>query len=210
MAAARSPEDGTLSVPGGKRSTETAEAAGGPWRARPRLDAALGRLLGRWSGRAPGGETGRAAPAASAPAPILMGSPLAERRPILTVLWGLAPDIRLAVVDRIMASSPADLLPVFVLDTTDFEPLRHRRALFEHLPPAADRRARWPGPDWDLYTARRFVLLCWKWQPLRVVAFGAAAHAQLAAWRGSPLLPTEVQDLLAAEPDAAAGDDAGS
>ena len=161
------------------------------------LEGALGSLLGRRPGRPAEDQPSAALP----PAPVLAGSPLAERRPILAVLWGLGDDSRLVVVDRIMAAAPLDVLPVFVLDTTNFEPLRHRRALFEHLPPAAERAARWPGLDWELYTARRFTLLCWKWQPLRVVGFGAAAHAQLAAWRRSPLLPPEVQGIVAAEPD---------
>lgn len=176
---------------------------GGAGRSRPRLESALGGLLGRRP--APAEEEPGPAPL---PAPILAGSPLAERRPILTVLWGLGDDSRLVVVDRIMAATPPDVLPVFVLDSTTFEPLRHRRALFEHLPPAAQRAARWPGLDWELYTARRFTLLCWKWQPLRVVGFGPVAHAQLAAWRSSPLLPPEVRAIVAAEPDAAPGTEA--
>ena len=62
--------------------------------------------------------------------------------------------------------------------------------------PAACRSSICPPPGraaegyadlpWDVYRLRRLAILRRKYQPLRIIAFGAEAHALLAAWRASP------------------------
>lgn len=161
----------------------------------------LARRLGAILPRAGAARPGRPATADGEPAPadwILSGAKQhAGKRAVLAVLFGLPPEEQASLVTRLMTREPiAGSIPVFVTDHSAFEPFRAHRALFEYLPQV--RRADDPAAegDWELYAARRFALLCDKWQPLRVVAFGPAAARRLARWSGSPHLGRELQALL--------------
>jgi hypothetical protein len=52
--------------------------------------------------------------------------------------------------------------------------------------------------DHELYAARRFALLCDKWKPSRIVAFGPAAAHHLGLWRWSPHVSPQVRELIQA------------
>jgi hypothetical protein len=184
-----------------------------------RLVVRASRLAGRFGAILPrAGEQGAVHPAAATaagPAPgswLLSGSKQhAGKRAVLAVLFGLPPEEQASLVARLTTREAAPgTFPVFVTDDSAFEPFRAHRALFEYLPQArrADDPAR--GRDWELYAARRFALLCDKWQPLRVVAFGPAAARQLARWSGSPHLSGEMQALLRDATTGTAAEAAGS
>ena len=98
----------------------------------------------------------------------------------MAVVVGLDP----AHLDQVVPTVMRDprTLPVFLTDFDGFDVFRSHRAVFEYLPPArAD-----DDLDWPLYRLRRLALLRRKWQPLRIIAFGAAAADLVAQWRDSP------------------------
>ena len=113
-------------------------------------------------------------------------------------VFGLGPAELERVVDLVSGGlSPAGtVVPVFLTDSGAFEVFRARRAVFEYLPPP-DQRARFaPDLDWDLYVLRRLVLLRRKWRPVRVIAFGPAARAVLAAWRECRFEDEDIRALI--------------
>lgn len=114
----------------------------------------------------------------------------------MVLLFGLTVEQQEVIVSRLLHDQlPSGVAPLFVTDGTEFGPFRTHRAYFERLPlRARPGAARWR--DQELYAARRFGLLCDKWKPLRVVAFGAAAAQQLEVWRTSPHVAPAVRDLL--------------
>lgn len=120
-----------------------------------------------------------------------------EARAVLVAVFGLDPDEIDAVVAKLVAAAPGDgsLVQVFLTDASAFDAFRSRGVPFEYLPPAPTDGTGRPR-DWDVYRARRFALLCEKWQPLEVIALGPAAMAQVAAWGASPHLPDAVRRLL--------------
>jgi hypothetical protein len=126
-----------------------------------------------------------------------------DTRAVLVALFGLDAGERETVVARLLTAigeTAPPLLPVFLTDDSDFTALRRHQARFEYLPLRAAERGQGPPRDWPLYLARRFALICAKWQPLQVVAFGAHAARQLAEWRSSPQLPDTAKDLLVVPP----------
>ena len=129
----------------------------------------------------------------------------AERRAVLIVVFGLSPDERQAVVTRLgERPAAAGIVPVYVTDSTDFEPFREAHAYFEHLPLRRGGRADGGRRDTALYAARRFQLLCDKWKPIRIVGFGPAAARWLATEAGGRRLPEEIRALIAANDEAPA------
>lgn len=192
-----------------RRLDEIARDLTKPQARRPGVPQRIGALARRLAGRLgailrPAGEARSDPPAAAAtagPAPaswLLSGAKQhAGKRAVLAVLFGLPSQEQAALVARLMTREAAPgTLPVFVTDSSAFEPFRAHRALFEYLPQARSTDDPAAGRDWELYAARRFALLCDKWQPLRVVAFGPAAARQLARWSVSPHLGPELQALL--------------
>lgn len=168
-----------------------------------RLRALLGSLRGLAARLRPNVSSLELPPAPPAPPVswiLLGGRATSGARAVLVVLFGLPPSDQEAVIARVLASAASGeppVVPVFLTDDSDFTVLRRHRALFEYLPfPPADRPGAGPR-DWPLYLARRFALLCAKWQPVQVVAFGPAAARQLALWRTSPHLPDAAKELLA-------------
>ena len=128
--------------------------------------------------------------------------PGGTERVVMVLLLGLTVEQQQVIVARLLVDEqlPLGVAPVFVTSETEFEPFRAHRAYFERLSLApANRTAEWR--DHELYAARRFTLLCDKWKPLRVVAFGAAAAQQLGAWRVSPHVAPAIRELLG-EPEA--------
>lgn len=144
------------------------------------------------------------APAAQALDWILSGPRTTpDTRAVLVALFGLDAGERETVVARILAATAErmpPLLPVFLTDDSDFTALRRHQARFEYLPLHAAERGQGRPRDWALYLVRRFALVCAKWQPVQVVAFGPRAARQLAEWRTSPQLPGAAKELLAVPP----------
>ncbi|HEX6011355.1 MAG TPA: hypothetical protein VFY87_06015 [Geminicoccaceae bacterium] len=165
--------------------------------------------LGRWT--LPWRTAKRAAHAVE-PAPVLNwvlagAQGRGQCRAVLAVVFKLSSAEIAALAARLSGKVPAGVIPVFVTDHSDFAPFRAHRACFEYLP---DRRGPSAGAaprDWELYRARRFALLCDKWKPLRVVAFGAEATRQLARWSRSPHLSGPTRELLGAGPAAGVPDE---
>lgn len=62
-------------------------------------------------------------------------------------------------------------LPVFVVTTLDFAPLRERGALFELIPPASDLMAE-DRDAYEEYARRRLALIRLKWEPVAEIDFG--------------------------------------
>lgn len=120
-------------------------------------------------------------------------------RAVFVVLFGLDREERELLVPRLaqsLSSRAEPLTPVFLTDELDFVAFRRHRALFEYLPRRAGQAPQPARRDWPLYLVRRFGLLCAKWQPVQVIAFGKAAGEQLAGWRASPYLSEPVRKLL--------------
>ena len=188
----------TIRTVSGRRSSTGAAGS-----LRAGIGSALRRLLrpaGRQGSARPPEEGGTAA--LGAPAPV---GPAAEARSglqplrartderpgarcVLAVVVGLPRDDLATVVARLCRASGT--VPVFLTDDDRFEVFRSHRAAFEYLAPAEPR----PGLDWDLYRLRRLALLRRKWQPAKIVAFGAPAVGLVDAWRRSPF---EDQGILA-------------
>ncbi|HLB79991.1 MAG TPA: hypothetical protein VJJ77_05765, partial [Dongiaceae bacterium] len=101
---------------------------------------------------------------------------------------GLGRIEREAVVDLIdrQQRSSRDFIPVFLTDSTDFEPFRSRGYVFEYLPPPPRRRLRGTA-SWREYAAERLELLRRKWNIAQVVTFGPHEFAPSAD--GSPGVP---------------------
>jgi hypothetical protein len=166
--------------------------------------------IGRWG---PPWRAERRAPQTAEPTPapnwVLAGAQgRGQCRAVLALVFGLDPAEAAALAARLPGKVPAGVIPVFVTDHNDFAPYRAQRACFEYLP---DRRVLSAGAtprDLELYRARRLALLCDKWKPLRVVAFGAEATQQLARWSRSPHLSESVRELLSPETAAGAPDEA--
>jgi len=173
----------------------------GPRRIAARLVSAARNVRRALTGRLRGPAGEETLPLATAPEKplswILAGAAPGEiERVVMVLLFGLTVEQQEIIVARLLDNQlPPGVAPLFVTDRTDFATFRARRAYFERvLLEARPDAAHWR--DQDLYAARRFSLLCDKWKPLRVIAFGAAAAQQLDAWRGSPHVTPAVRDLL--------------
>ena len=106
---------------------------------------------------------------------------------IIAVLLGLDKEEierLLPIIERDCASK--GMTPLFLIDMDAFEMLRSRDLIFEYLPPVDDRDRFDPSLHWDLYIQRRLALIRRKWDPVRVVAFGAPAMKTLKLWCSSP------------------------
>jgi hypothetical protein len=175
--------------------------------------AAARRQLGWLGRRSLPWRVGKRTPQTAEPTPapnwVLAGAQgRGQCRAVLAVVFGLSPAEVAALAARLPGEVPAGVIPVFVTDRSDFAPYRAQRACFEYLPDRRDPSAGAAPPrDWELYRARRFALLCDKWKPLRVVAFGAEATRQVARWSRSPHLSASARELLSAEPAAGAPDE---
>lgn len=105
-------------------------------------------------------------------------------RPVtLAVAWGFAGGELVRLVETVAARDDLPAIPLVLVDTPDFEPLRRHRLPFEYLP--FDTLADWPG-DAESYLVRRFELYLAKYRPAAVVAFGAEAKRRLRMIAGSP------------------------
>lgn len=136
-------------------------------------------------------------PAAKPLAWILADAKPGVERVVMVLLLGLTIEQQQVIVARLLVDEqlPLGVAPLFVTSETEFEHFRAHRAYFERLSlTPLHRAAEWR--DHELYAARRFTLLCDKWKPLRVVAFGAAAAQQLEAWRASPHVAPAIRELL--------------
>jgi hypothetical protein len=119
-------------------------------------------------------------------------------RSVMALVCGLSPDDQRAIAARLLCGRlPSGVVPVFVTDATDFEQFRAHRAFFEHLPLRPHRLSS-VVRDHELYAARRFALLCDKWKPIRVVAFGPTAAHHLGLWRRSPHVAPQIRELIQA------------
>ena len=169
---------------------------GGMRRARASLAAArraIGGALGR-NPSAPPVVTAKPLPARSPEKPPRFGvAPLGQLGQgrtgeiVLALLVGAAPDQyagAVALLGRQLKAGKA--VPVVVTDNEDFSALRAERLPFEYLPPPGRAAEGYADLPWDVYRLRRLAILRRKYQPLRIIAFGAEAHALLAAWRASP------------------------
>ncbi len=78
------------------------------------------------------------------------------------------------------------MTPLCLIDMDGFELLRSRDLIFESLPPADDRNRFDSTLNWNLYIQRRLTLIRKKWNPIRLVAFGAPATEILTLWSTSP------------------------
>lgn len=78
------------------------------------------------------------------------------------------------------------MVPLCLIDIDAFELLRSRGLIFEYLPSADDQDRFDPTLNWDLYTQRRLALIRRKWNPVRLIAFGATAMRTLTLWSSSP------------------------
>lgn len=126
----------------------------------------------------------------------------AGRRAVLAVVLGLSQDEHLALAARLTAlQDSVGTLPVFLTDSSDFAAFRAHQAMFEYMPDIRRLEHRSDDRDWELYMARRFSLICAKWQPVRVVAFGPQAARRLADWAASKHISELARELLAARDD---------
>ncbi len=82
------------------------------------------------------------------------------------------------------------MVPLCLIDMDAFELMRGRGLIFEYFPPADDRDRFDPALNWDLYVQRRLALIRRKWDPVRLVAFGAPAMRVLTLWSSSPFEDT--------------------
>ncbi|MGH6947684.1 MAG: hypothetical protein ACREDZ_10185 [Kiloniellales bacterium] len=81
-------------------------------------------------------------------------------------------------------------LPILLTDCDRFEIFRRHRLIFEYFPAAALRTTFAPELDWELYTRRRFDLLCRKWRPSTLILFGEGPRQFVEAARDAGLLVT--------------------
>jgi hypothetical protein len=183
-----------------KRLADTASKA---------LTDAGGFALSRLVKRLRRGSARRAGPAgAEAPgdAIVLVGRGTSTPRVLIAVVIGLDAALlesTLAVIAANADRSEGAVETLCLTDCTDFEQFRRHRLLFEYLPPALERERFVPDLDWNLYTLRRLARLRRKWNPVRIVAFGPQAQAQVECWRTSPFEDEGILDLIRA-PEAGA------
>ena len=142
-----------------------------------------------------------AGPEAPGNAIALVGRGTPAPRVLIAVVIGLDAALlerTLAVVAASSDRSDGAVETLCLTDCADFELFRRHRLLFEYLPPPPDRERFAPDLDWDLYTLRRLARLRRKWNPVRIVAFGPLAQAQVELWRASPFEDEGVRDLIRA------------
>ena len=120
---------------------------------------------------------------------------------VFVLVVGVPSDDLAPLVDRLVAERGPR--PVFLTDDDRFEIFRRHRAVFEYLPPIE------PAPDLDvhLYRLRRLALLRRKWQPVRIVGFGAPAARLIEMWRASPFEDQRIVELTGGAPVRASGQD---
>lgn len=131
-------------------------------------------------------------------APLVADHKSGVLRPILAVvMFGLDQDEighLLPVIERDCSSK--EMMPLCLTDHDAFEQLRERGIIFEYLPPASDRNRFNPKLRWDLYIQRRLALIRRKWQPVRIVAFGAVGTDVLKLWCDSPFEETPLPAVV--------------
>jgi hypothetical protein len=122
-------------------------------------------------------------------------------RPLMAVVIGLEEALlerALAVVGAGADRAAGSVATVCLTDCCDFELFRRHRLWFEYLPPLPQQERFAPDLDWGLYTLRRLARLRRKWNPVRIVAFGPIAQAQVALWRASPFEDETIKELIGA------------
>jgi hypothetical protein len=194
------------------RSNQDASAASSPSREEARTDG-LGRFgllarFGWWrrangSGDAPHQASTTIARAAAAPSDAIVPFSRLGRAPrvLFAVMIGLDPAVLERSLAAIRASSDptgGGIEPLCLTDCERFELFRRHGLLFEYFPPPAQRERFASDLDWDLYTLRRLARLRRKWNPVRIVAFGPTAQAQIQRWRASPFEDDGIRDLIGA------------
>jgi hypothetical protein len=126
-------------------------------------------------------------------------------RVLMAVMIGLDAEALERALMPIRESSGDGETEMETLCLTDcgrFELFRRHRLLFEYFPPPQQQERFASNLDWNLYTLRRLARLRRKWSPVRIVAFGPIAQAQIQLWRASPFEDDRIKDLIRA-PDAA-------
>jgi hypothetical protein len=89
------------------------------------------------------------------------------------------------------------LRPLLLVDIDDFEIFRAHGLPFEYIP-SPDQRERFDTSlNWDLYLQRRLSIIRKKWDPVKLVAFGARATWTLKLWSASPFEGTPLPDSAA-------------
>ena len=130
-------------------------------------------------------------------------------RILMAVVVGLDGDAlerTLAAVSASSGHAEGLIATLCLTDCPRFEPFRRRGLLFEYVPGPRDQARFAPDLDWDLYILRRLARLRRKWNPIRIVAFGQAAQAQVDAWRTSPFEDESIKALMRSpQPPAGAG-----
>ena len=123
-----------------------------------------------------------------------------EQSVVAILLFGLTRnevEQLLPIIER--DCSAKGVSPLCLIDIDAFELLRSRGLIFEYLPSSGDQDQFDPTLNWDLYTQRRLSLIRRKWDPVRLVAFGAVAMETLKLWSSSPFedapLPTASNSL---------------
>ena len=86
------------------------------------------------------------------------------------------------VIAQTRPASDTAPLPIFVIDTLDFDAFTREGEIFEYIPSEAARQ-RFASPlPWDRYLESRLELLVAKWHPLSIVPFGRRSQEMLTAW----------------------------
>ena len=103
---------------------------------------------------------------------------------VLVVVLGLTDEELDAAIDAVDAQRhPEPVVPIFLTDSCAFGKFRSRHLLFEYHPASSCHARTISSIDWELFERRRLQLLVAKWQPLRIIAFGAEARACLDRWQ---------------------------
>jgi len=110
-----------------------------------------------------------------------------DRQVVGVMLLGLEKDAIAQLLPSIERECMSTgLRPLLVVDIDDFEVFRAHGLPFEFLPSSHQRECFDRSLNWDLYLQRRLAIIRRKWDPIKLVAFGAFATKTLELWSASP------------------------
>ncbi len=119
-----------------------------------------------------------------------------DKQVVGVLLFGLGKD----EIENLLPSIERDcvskgLRPLLLVDVDAFEIFRAHELPFEYIP-SQDQRVRFdPTLNWDLYLQRRLSIVRKKWNPAKLVAFGAQATETLKLWSMSPFEEVPLPDV---------------
>ena len=101
---------------------------------------------------------------------------------VVVLLLGLDQETMQEIIEQTRPTSDIAPLPIFVIDTLEFDMFARDDEVFEYVPSTAAQKTFSGALPWDRYLESRLELLLLKWHPVSIIPFGTRSRDVLTAW----------------------------